>query len=343
MNKRPATIRDVAKLCGISHMTVSNVLNRPELVAEETKQRVLQAVKELNYTPNAIARGLIRGQMDTYGTILPPLFESPLTHPYFALVLDGFMIAAIKLEKNVTVYTGATWQDEISVASRLKDGRCDGLLAISPNVNSRILEMIAEYHIPVVVVGCAIDDDRISALFVDDVLGEESITSYLIQLGHRRIAMINGDYNARCVLPRLDGFKNAVKAGGLSMADCPILDSGFDKASIEPAITHILNLPLKSRPTAICCTNDQVAFHVLEILAERGINVPNDISVVGFDDVKDAARSTPSLTTMRQPIREMGERAGYTLARIIEGESTPGHEVFPTELVIRESTAKPGS
>lgn len=339
MNKA-ATIRDVARACGRSHMTVSNVLNNRDSVSETTRAVVLEAMKRLNFQPNAIARGLNRKPMNTIGIVLPNAYEAPTAHPYYSLLLDGIMGAAVALGTDVITYTGSLWSEGTEGLQPYRDGRSDGLLVISPAVDSSLVSYLIESQCAFVCIGDHYAEPEVSCVCIDDVHSQTVLVEHLISLGHRRIAMFDGENKVRCVGLRRDGYRNALLKHGIPIDESLILAGGFEESTIFPRLERIAGMDRSLRPTAICTTNDQMALVVLSGLATLGIQVPAEISVVGFDDVRGAAAG--NLTTMRQPIRAIGYRAAELLTKLISDEGSPVcKQFFPTELIVRGSTASP--
>jgi DNA-binding LacI/PurR family transcriptional regulator len=336
--KRVPTIRDVAKECGLSHMTVSNVINNRR-VSEATREQVLEAVRKLNYQPSAIARGLNRKPMDTLGVVLPDASFSPMAHPFYGPVLDGIMSAAVTQQKDVTVYTGSLWHDGSEGIRRYRDGRSDGLLLMTSGVQTALINALLEVRLPFIGIGNYLDHPQIGCVSVDDVISEKRMVQYLISIGHRRIAFFSGNEPTYCVRQRREGYRRAHQDEGIAFDESLVLPGGF-ATHIEERVTRIAGMPPAQRPTAICATNDEMGLLLLAEMARRGIRVPQEISVVGFDDIVGAAGA--DLTTMRQPLRKMGHKAALMLIDLLAGDVTePQKEIFETELIVRGTTGPP--
>jgi len=333
-------MKDIAKVCGVSPATVSYVLNNKSMIGAETRERVLKAIEELNYRPSAIARGLSSKRMNSLGVVFPYNVDSPILNPYYAPLLDGIMRVALREHQNTTLYTGHDWVDARSSLPLFQDGRTDGLILISPRVELDIVEALAQTGTPTVVIDD--DDRRVSAVYIDDVAVGRVLTEYLIGIGHRRIAMFCGSRGARCVPRRQQGYEEAFQNARISHDPSLSLPGDFERESAHERVDQILDMPKDRRPTAIVCTNDLIAVLSLERLIERGVDVPGDISIVGVDDTREASFCTPRLTTVRQPLGEMGIMATEMLLNQIRNESPVRYrKAFKTELIVRESTAPP--
>jgi len=338
MNKNP-TIRDVARACGLSHMTVSNVLNNRPVVSEKTRTEVLETMKKLKFQPNAVARGLNRKSMNCIGVVLPNAYEAPTSHPYYLPVLNGIMSAAVSSRLDVIVYTGSLWTEEDSHSHPYLDGRSDGLVVVSPMIDSSLVSRLLERGCPFVCLGVYFAEPRVSCVCVDDGLSEMAVVEYLVKLGHRRIAMFQAETIHRWVDLRTDGYRMALKKHGLDIDESLILPGGIDEKTVIARLESLMAMEPSRRPTAICAANDQIALIVLLELARKGVQVPQEISVVGFDDITDAAPA--NLTTMRQPIQEMGYRAAEILTLFLADPTTPPiKEFFPTTLIERSTVGR---
>jgi DNA-binding LacI/PurR family transcriptional regulator len=344
-------IKDVARACGLSAATVSYVLNNSRPVRPQTRERVMEAVRAMNYHPSAIARALSRKRMDTIGIVFPRTEYSPLTSPYFAPVLDGILERATRHRQNTTLFTGANWEDSLHSVSIYRDGRCDGLIVIASRVGDPVVESLLATDFPFVVVSSQSDDERLTRVDVDNTVASRDLTEYLLGKGHQRIAVLTEyDHQQTYVKQRLQGWEEALTAASLPVAPewvlCGVgmLATGMEsptperRVAFRRALEGLFALPEKKRPTALYCLRDREALDVLATLKEMGLRVPEDISVVGFDDIVPAATSQPPLTTVRQPLRQIGEAAvSLLLARIAEGVPAGELRYLSTEIVERES------
>ncbi|MBC8101395.1 MAG: LacI family DNA-binding transcriptional regulator [Cytophagales bacterium] len=336
----PVSIREVAARAGVSLGTVSKVLNESATaqIASGTRDRVRRAASDLNYHPSAVARALVRKQMDTIGIVLPPGQTSPIRHPFFASLFDSVLQAAATHRQNTTIFTGVQWQNAEQSLRLFRDGRCDGLILFFQLPDSDIVSALVEVEMPLVLVDDVRDDPRVTCVDVDNVRGAREMTEYLLGLGHRRIALFLEAPFLNYVEPRRQGYLQALQAAGVS-AD-PALILYQEAVGAENQLEKLLLLPRERRPTAIFCSGDTLAGKVLQTAAQLGLRVPLDLSVAGFNDDGTAERHYPPLTTMRQPYKQIGESAVVLLLEQVQDISARGQRRFLTaELVVRGSTA----
>jgi DNA-binding LacI/PurR family transcriptional regulator len=317
-------------------MTVSNVMNdRP--VSESARAQVLEAIRRLNYQPSAIARALNRKPMDTIGVVLPDASQSPMAHPYFGPVLDGIMGTAVTLHKDVTIYTGSLWNESSEGVRRYRDGRADGLVLITPMVQPELVKGLLEVNVPFVCVGRYRGDDRVSWIGIDEMRCSILVTQYLLQLGHRRIAMFLAEDKIRYFRMRREGYIQALQEWEVEPDEGLIMPGTISHGSVRGRVEMIASYPANKRPTAVIAFNDEMAFMILEELKREKLRVPEDISVVGFDDA--AGAEDLGLTTIRQPLRKIGMRAAQLLVEHLRNpQSEPATEVVEAELISRSST-----
>jgi LacI family transcriptional regulator len=337
-----ATIKDIAKASRVCPATVSNVLNNTRAVHPQTRERVLEAARLANYRPNALARGLVGKRMNTIGVVFLHREADASLDLYFVAILDGVLAQARRQRQNVTLVTSGSWDDDAGLLPTLCDGRCDGVLLIVPPVDDSIAPGLKAAGIPCVITGSRSSDAATASVDVDNVDGACRIVEYLIAQGHRRIAYVSPGLQFTYLQERREGYLRALERHGLPTDPQLIRHHPFGPFAMRPQIQALLALPQAQRPTAIFCAFDLIALEVVALLQEQGLQIPNDISVVGFDDVPNTATSIPALTTVRQPFREIGDRAAERLlAEISKRGDDGGRELLPTALVIRASVAPP--
>ena len=336
-----ANIKDVARASGVSPTTVSFVLNNTGAVGAVTRERVLRAAKQLRYHPSAIARGLLHKRMNTVGVVFSTPDPAPISNPYFAPILDGITLAAARLHQNAMLFTGQVWSDADHSLPFFSDGRCDGLILVGMHTHTDIIPSLLDRAIPFVLINNRWADERACWVDVDDEASAREATEYLLSLGHRRIAMMAGEDFVGCVGRRNEGYRQALASAGVSELEM-VLPGGFYEPTITERLERLLRLPARERPTALLCTTDSMAVDAVLALVRLGVRVPNEMAVIGHDDTAPAAQCAPPLTTMRQPFRQIGERAVDVLLSQIEADAPSGcHELFPTELIVRQSTGQP--
>ena len=335
-------IVDVAKASGVSPATVSQVLGggkRP--VRAATRARVLEVAQTLGYQPNAIARGLVKKRMNTLGVVIQHSAVAAHTNPTLASILDGILAVATRRHQYVTLVTYASWQEVQEGLPTLTDGRCDGVLLVVPPDSVAFSSALVESKMPFVLVGAHSADPRVSCVDIDNIAAAGKAVAYLLEQGHRRIAFFSDVEGAhQFVDERIIGYRQALAAAGVPLDPSLIAT----KVRLEQDLMALMERPPDVRPTALFCATDACALSVLHHLAERGLRVPQDLSVAGFDDIFAAATSRPPLTTVRQATALAGERAAELLLARINGAQEAGIKIcLPTELVIRSSVAEAGS
>ncbi|MCC6731163.1 MAG: LacI family DNA-binding transcriptional regulator [Chthonomonadales bacterium] len=336
------TIKDVAARARVSVATVTNVLHgRCGRFSGETEEAVRRAIVQLGYRPNEVARTLVRRRSDTLAVVLDHLGESLMQNPYFSMLFDGFLFAAI--ERGYQVKTVALpGRDMDSIRRHTEDGSVDGAMLAAPKVASPLLDWVECCSLPCVVAGMIPASARVSCADVDDEGAVHEAVRWLVSLGHRRIGLIGGPPDYWSARQREVGYRRALRDSGI---DPPASWLGRGDFSTESGRRAVLPL-MAVRPalTAVLCCNDWMALGALEALRRQGIRVPDDLSIVGFDDAEAAHVAHPPLTTIRQPVREIGARAADILIRQVEqGCGAPERVVFPGVLVRRESAARPGA
>ena len=324
----PATIRDVARAAGVSVATVSRAMNGVDKVLPETKRRVLDAAQLLRFTPSGAARSLITRRTDTIGALLPDLHGE-----YFSELIRGIDQAARASGLHLLVSSSHGNADEAAAALRAMNGRVDGLLMMSPHVDSDFLAHNLPRNLPAVLVNTGTDLTDQVRFVVDNFGGAKAMTRHLAAAGRERIAFIGGPPGNDEAQERQRGYRAGLRAGTREI----LLDGDFTEASGHAAGQRIAQMA--SRPRAVFAANDMMAIGCLAALAEAGLQVPDDIALGGFDDIPIARYVTPTLTTIRVPIAALGAAALDALVKTIKQPTptSPYMTVLPVELVVRGS------
>jgi LacI family transcriptional regulator len=334
-----ATIRDVAKESKVSVATVSYVINNgPRPVRPETRQRVLAAMSRLDYHPNAMARGLVRRRMDTLGVLFGMVESSVVvTNPFAAGVLQGIFTAAAADGYNVTLFTKG-WSDARLSAPALRDRRTDGIIAVAPATDSDAVAALAGMDLPLVAISFPAEPLGVPSVDVDNYRGARLAAEHFLSLGHTRIAHLTGNHNLASAQQRVEGFRAALAAAGVACPPEYLVPGLYSARDAHENARRLLSL--SRPPSAIFAGNDSIAVAVMEVAHDLGIAVPRQLSVVGFDDIPAARQVTPPLTTIRQPLTQIGETATRLLVARVEGRPVPPttHLLEP-ELIVRGSTA----
>jgi DNA-binding LacI/PurR family transcriptional regulator len=319
-------IAQVAKTAGVSTTTVSRVINGVSTVSEDNARRVHEAIRKLKYHPNPAAQRLASGRSGTIGLIIPR-FEG-IFHSYYALqVIKGIGTAAERSRADLLLHVtdGKSFPSSVNGAIFLDIYNCEELL-----------ERVIDEGLPAVVLNHYLEDLPVNCVAVDNRTGAERVVDYLVRLGHKEIGTITGDLKTQAGLDRLDGFVKAVKARELPVRDEYIRFGDFGLPSARTAMEALLGL--KDRPTAVFVGSDEMALEAINVALAKGVRVPDELSVVGFDDNPIAANARIPLTTVRQPLSEMGRLGFEVLTQAMNGKKdSPTKLLLPTELVERQS------
>jgi LacI family transcriptional regulator, galactose operon repressor len=331
-----ATIFDVARVAGVSHATVSRVVNGSQNVREETRQRVETAMRELGYVAHVSARALARGRTQVIG-----LLAQEVDNAFFTSVIGGVdQQASAQGYDFLLCTTHARREKEAEYVARLSRGMVDGLLIVLPRGLPDYVEQLRTDDFPFVLIDYDDDAPGCSVVNASNHRGTRDAIRYLIDLGHRRIGFITGRDNVGATHSRLAGYRDEMAAAGLSVRPGDVLEGDFMETRGHAAGVELLTRP--ERPTAIFASSDMAAFGVMRAAGDLGIAIPGGLSVVGFDDIPEAARVNPALTTVRQPLREMGRVAvDQLLGRLDDPGQPPARVVLDTALIVRGSTAPP--
>lgn len=331
--RAPITLSDVARHAGVSPMTVSNVINGKVTVRPATRQRVLEAIEATGYRANPLARTLAGGRNRMISVLCPQL-----NRPYAAEVVQGAAQAAEALNYDLIVMM--LGEQNTSDASMLPSLSA-GALLIQPSRHGRWQQTPLPPHV------VSIDGPGERVLTVDNYGGARLAMQHLLDLGHTRIGFISGLESEGSLqtsqpdrddaLERSRGYHDSLQAAGLDVPRGYIQHGDYSKASGEAAARRLFDLP--HPPTALFVSGDAMALGSMHVAQDRGLRLPDDLSVVGFDDLPIAAASRPDLTTVRQPLQQMGDLAVRMLVALADGQTPPLPPPFPTELVCRGSTA----
>jgi DNA-binding LacI/PurR family transcriptional regulator len=304
------------------------------MVAPSTRALVREAIAELDYHPNAQAVGLSRNRSDIIGVIT----ESVIS-PFFAQIVDN-IAQALQAQGRFMLLGYADRASQMRTIDDLqRSRRIDGMIIILPlSASLEQAQQLASSELPVVLVDLQYNVDA-NYITIDNRQGAYSATEHLIKLGHRRIGIIGGQSELPVAHTRIVGYQAALCDYGVPYDPALMVWGDFAHAGGEQGALHFLSLD--NPPTAIFACNDQMAFGVVRTLRRRGFNVPGDVSVIGFDDIPEASRSYPPLTTIRQPLNEMGRLAATYICRLIDGVEPGKLQVtMPTDLIVRQSTAQ---
>lgn len=326
------TINDIAKAANVSKATVSYVLNDKPGVSEKTRRKILQIIKELNYFPNAVARGLAGKTIGMLGLVIPDI-----TDMFYASIIRGVEQAANSFHYTLNLCTThADPEKEREVVDLFTSGRVDGLIVMTYHLQKDYLAALKERSIPFVFIDSPIEDESIYTVIVDNKKAGYTATEYLINAGHREIAFIHGSRDAWDNDYRFQGYCQALRDHGLVLRNHLIKTGDFQRFEGYQAAKGLLIS--SQRPTAIFAANDQMALGVLHAASELGLKIPEDLAVIGFDDIEAAALVDPALTTVSQPTLEMGKKAVELVVALINGKKPlPRKILLQTSLIERET------
>lgn len=327
------TIKDIAKEADVSITTVSRVLNNKPDVSPETKKKIQEVIDKLGYNPNTIARGLVLNKTYTIGLIIPDI-----SNPFFPEVAHGIEHKARELGYSVIFYnTNNDRKAEKYAIELMKSKRVDGIILSLSIENEKELDKLAEEKFPIVELDRKVPDSHFPTVTIDNVKSAYQATRHLVELGHTRIAHITGDLGTQTGLDRLAGFKKVIEEFHLEVRDSWIQEGNYSREAGYRKMKYLLGL--WEKPTAVFAANDLIAIGAYQAVIEEDLKIPDDISIIGLDDIDMASIVRPGLTTMRFPKHELGQKAAEILIKEIENPNLERNDVIlDTELVVRGST-----
>lgn len=327
---KSVSLKDIARAAGVSTSTVSRALYRHPRISEETANRVRRLAEDMGYTPSLPARSLVTQDTATVGVVL-----TSVSDPFVGQLVLG--VEDVAYRRGYSVFMGSSYRDadlERDVVRSFYERRASGIVVTGSQIDLGYLDLRKRFLLPVVLINCPAYPHSVSA---DNLSGARQAVEHLVQLGHQRIAYVANPRSYNANLDRHAGYRAALVEAGIAPDDSLIVEGDGGVARGAEAMQRLLALP--QPPTAVFCFNDMTAVGVMYSLALLGWQVPGDCSVIGFDDLELAAYFYPPLTTVRQPRRQMGERAMQMLLALIEEQEAPQAETLPTELVVRCTTA----
>ena len=335
MSNSHPTLRDVARLAGVSHQTVSRVINGSEDVLPETRAIVEAAIEQLGYRPNAIARSMARGQTHTLACISPNL-----TDYTFASVIEGAEVEA-RQHDYFMLSSSATDPKAFQalVDELVGHRRVDGLIVINPYSDDRFLHIPENF--PVVFVGARSHEKEICSVSLDDEKVAYEATRHLISLGHTNIALVTGPMEEDCSQDRAEGYRRALQEAGIAYDKSKVLEGDWSASSGQRALLSFVESG--NVPTAVFAQNDRMALGVLRAARDVNLKVPSQLAVIGVDDMPLSSYFDPPLTTMQQDMPLIGQEATRMLLEIIQKKTPAVRELkLSAQLVIRQSTSDKG-
>jgi DNA-binding LacI/PurR family transcriptional regulator len=334
---KKATIREVAKLAGVTPAIVSRVFNQDAAlnIREETRNSVVNAIAKLQYKPNAVARSLRTRSINTIGVLI-----SDIINPFYSQLIKGIQFAAN--ESDYCIILCDTNDDPLKekrYIETLKEQFVRGVILSSLYINDSVVELIEGMGMNYVMVNRGSTNSSAPYVKTNDIEGMMMAANHLIELNHTKIAFISGPLYAETAVRRLTGYRKSLKEAAIHFNPKYVIEAHFDEQSGYEACKRLLSLD--DRPTAICVCNDLMAIGAMRAIKEAGLSVPNDISVVGYNNIWVTSVLATPLTTIDTPLFEMGRQSFQLLLGLINEDQEMNYKVtLPTKLIIRESTAR---
>jgi len=330
------TIIDVAAEAGVSFGTVSRVINNDVHVRKETRERVQKAMDKLGFVANRQARSLAGGKSDSIGVLVPDLGTG-----YIGELIRGIDAELSLTDLDLILYTThRTASKEANYVANLARGMVDGLLLVLPRRPGDFIGTLTQQNIPFVLIDHQGTGQECPAVGAANWQGGYNATEYLIKLGHQRIGFITGWMDLGCSVDRLDGYRSALRTYHIPKAPELIYEGTFFQPDGYAGASALLDLP--EPPTAIFASNDVMAMGAMDAVRNRGLRVPDDVSVIGFDDIPQAAMIRPALTTIGQPLEKMGRVATQMLLDLLRHPNKDANRIeLPTQLIVRDSCSEP--
>lgn len=350
MSKGAIKLADVAKAAGVSQGTASNVFSRPQIVRQEVRERVRAVAKEMGYKgPDPKGRMLRAGKVNAIGVVTAEPLSYFFNDPYARVLMEGITEACDAGGTGISLVSS---QNSDELVWNINSALVDGFVLFCLEGDSRLIELTRERTLPFVALALGFEDESIPAIGVDNVAGAKMVARHVAKLGHRRLAILSLPFiddrfglasmdDVRAAVystssDRIFGYFEGLSEFGIDTADIPILETQNDAETTRAGLDYLFDLD--EPPTAILAMSDRIALDTLDWLRQHCIKVPEEVSIAGFDGVPEAALSDPPLTTVEQPIAEIGRRA----VRMILDGGAPGHrEVLDVKLIVRGSTAPP--
>ncbi|HML22345.1 MAG TPA: LacI family DNA-binding transcriptional regulator [Aggregatilinea sp.] len=333
-------LEDIARIAGVSRSTVSRVVNDDPNVSEQTRQRVLEVIEEHNFTPNVAARSLVTQRTRMLGIYIPYLVGNLFSDPYFPMFIQATTARANDQDYDVMLWLKSSTITMDHLRRRVLDNRmADGLILASTPRNDRLTDLLLERGRTFILNGRPWEhEDSINYVDTSNVRGAQQAIEHLVRLGRRRIATVTGRIDLNSGYDRLIGYRRGLEEMGLELDSKLEADGDFTEVSGYLGMRKLL----PEKPDAVFVASDHMAIGVLRAIREAGMTVPDDIAIVGFDDMPFATLANPQLTTVRQPVQRLGYLAAEGLIGLLENTITPPYQVsLPTQLVIRESCGFP--
>jgi len=329
----PLTLEDIARLSGVSRSTVSRVINSDVNVKEETRQKVLEVIQSFNFQPNLAARGLATGRTNVIGVVIPAGVSVIFTDPYFPQFIQGVSAACNTRNYSVMLWLAEPEYERRMISRILHNGLVDGVVVAKTLMNDPIVNSLAESKMPFILIGRH-PTMEVNCLDVDNLQAGRKATLHLLRLGYKRVATITGSQDQVVGHDRYQGYLKALQDYGQPVRSELVVEGDFTDEGGYKAMSRLI----PQKPDAVFAASDMMAYGAMRALREANLRIPEDVAVVGFDDIPASSKTVPPLTTVRQPVSQMGSQAVDVLIDLIENGTKSTHQVImDTELVVRES------
>ncbi len=333
--KKPTSIKDIARLARVSHSTVSRALRQSPLVNPETAEKIRRIADESGFRTSAVARSLATSRTHTIGVVVTSIAD-----PFVAEVVQGIEDEAVAGDYSVFLANcNADPGRELRTVQSFEDRRVDGIIVTASRVGALYGAMLQRLHMPIVLLNNQHPSHFAHSVLIENFEASRKLVEHLIGLGHRRIGYVGDRFGYSSDSERFSGYRAALDAADLPFEPNLVVHANGKAEGAGEAIETLL--ALRDIPTAVFCYNDMTALGVRKALRERGLSVPGDMSLAGFDDLPLVSYLDPPLTTVRQPKREMGRLAMQVLRKLMDGEKAEQNIRVSGELIVRESTAPP--
>lgn len=328
------TLESIAELAGVSRSTVSRVVNNQENVRSEVRERVLAVIEETGYQPNQAARSLAGRRTNVIGLVIAEPAQALFADPFFPQLIQGITQSCNLLDLTLSLFLFQTKKEEANLYPKIINNKLfDGLLITGSHVDDPLIPQLIKGTMPFVVLGHH-EDPRVNFIDTDNLAGSHTAVTHLIRLGYQKIGHITGHLNNRGAIDRRKGYISALRDRGRAVDESLIKEGDYTEASAYEGMHRLIHEGVD----AVFVASDTMAMGALRALREENIKVPEQIAVVGYDDLPSSKLAIPPLTTIRQPIRSVGALAVDMLMDILENDIAPAQRiVLPTELVIRDS------
>ncbi|MDX9865254.1 MAG: LacI family DNA-binding transcriptional regulator [Anaerolineaceae bacterium] len=329
------TLEDIARRSGSSRSTVSRVINGDPKVRDATRERIMKVIEEVNFQPNLAARGLAVGRVSVVGLVIPIGVGTIFTDPFFPLLIQGVSNGCTAQDYSVMLWLAEPDYERRMITKMMYNGLVDGVIVASTLIDDPIVEALSTGKLPFLLIGRHPTNEKISYVDIDNRKSAFEAVEYLLKMGRQRVATISGPRNMVAGQNRLQGYKDALARQEILLDEALMAEGDFTGEGGYRAMQSLL----AARPDAVFVASDTMAWGAMQAIQEAKLRIPEDIAVIGFDDIAPGSRGAQALSTVHQPIQEMGVKAAEAIIEmILNPEVEPKKIVLETGLVLRETT-----